>query len=87
VLSRPVVLVNVNALCLLFLLAAAVPCVCRGQGAAHGARPDLSGEWVLVGSPSGDDGSSLLIEHREPEVRIKRLKGRSGAEVLRESVY
>jgi hypothetical protein len=37
--------------------------------------------------PSGDDGSSLLIEHREPEVRIKRLKGRSGAEVLRESVY
>jgi hypothetical protein len=79
---------SVKALCLIILLVAAAPsCVCRAQGAAQGATPDLSGEWVPEGNQVGGDGSRLLIEHREPELRIKRLKGRSGAEVLRESVY
>ena len=82
--SRLIMRKSVKALLSIVLLAAA-PCLCWTQSATQTTKPDLSGEWVL--ERGSGDGSRLLVEHREPEVRIKRLKGRSGNEVFRESVY
>lgn len=81
--------------------------VCAGAGRAQGggesktdkrgARPDLSGTWVLdktltprdKSSPGGADDSqvTVLISHREPEIKITRKTVSGGRQWTQEAVY
>lgn len=86
------------AACACLLLCAAV---CRAQGGKTSdkpqARPDLSGTWVADKSKSRQsraqrdkplyDQLTLIIVHREPEVRVTRVIVSEGQERRQQLVY
>jgi hypothetical protein len=60
------------------------------QSANKQAKPDLSGTWILdkAKSPKVDaDKFTLVIVHREPEVRITEKLLKDGRELIKESVH
>lgn len=69
----------------------------RSESGKREARPDLSGTWVLdrtatargkSNSGGPDDAQvTLLISHREPEIKITRKTVSGGREWTREVVY
>ena len=54
------------------------------------AKPDLSGTWILDKSKSRKveaDHFTLVIVHREPEVRITEKSVKDGREMIKEIIY
>lgn len=76
----------------LWLFIAATTCFAQAEieRSNKQARPDLSGTWVLdkSKSPAVDaDLFTLVIVHREPEVRITEKLLKDGRELKKESVH
>lgn len=60
------------------------------QGANQLTRPDLGGTWILdkSKSPKVDaDKFTLVIVHREPEIKITEKLSKDGRELIKETVH
>ena len=66
--------------------------ICAAQNADNGAgknKPNLSGTWVLDKSKSAklDYDLTLVIVHREPEIKINRMLKAGSEEQVEESLF
>ena len=60
------------------------------EGSNKQAKPDLSGTWILDKSKSHQvdaDHFSLVIVHREPEIRITEKSVKDGHEAANQSIH
>lgn len=76
----------------LWVLITAATCLAQAetQSADEQARPGLSGTWILdkSKSPKMDaDEFTLVIVHREPEIKITEKSLKDGRELINESVH
>ena len=80
-----------KALACLMMLALAAVCAAQDSRKKESKqRPDLTGTWVLDKSKSGGGSnfdSTLVITHRDPEVRINRTDVRKGERVTKDYVF
>jgi hypothetical protein len=80
-----------NILACLVLLALAVVCAAQQRPKQEAKpHPDLTGTWVLDRSKSGGGSkfdSTLVITHRDPELRITRTDLRKRERVTKEYVF
>jgi len=84
------------ALCLL-ACAATVAVAARDDGKKGGKHPDLSGTWTLDRSksdfgvfwdrPLAKTDATLVVLHREPELKVTRTLRLNGREETKELVY
>jgi len=83
---------------LLLLLACATPAAAQGDRKREGkSRPDFSGTWRIDKSKSdfGEFGdrplskadATLVVEHRDPELKIRRTLSLNGQEEVKEFTY
>lgn len=83
--------------CLCLLACAAVSLAAQGGGKKEKGRPDLSGTWqldrsksefgVFVERPVAHAEVTLAIEHRDPELKIRRTLKVRGREETAQLVY
>jgi len=79
-----------NTLAGLLLLALAAVCVAQETRKEAKPHPDLTGTWRLDKSKGGGSSkfdSTLLITHREPELRINRTDVRKRVRIEKEYVF
>ena len=85
------------SLCLLLTCAAAVAVAARDGGKKEGKHPDLSGTWALDRSksdfgvfwdrPLAKTDATLVVSHKEPELKVTRTLRLNGREETKELVY
>ena len=79
-----------SILACLLLLALAVSSAAQKSGKQPETHPDLTGTWALDKSKSGRGSkfdSTLVISHRDPELRITRTDVKKRERVTREYVF
>ena len=80
---------------MLLLLAGASLCAAQGDKKKTTARPDLSGRWLVESwqdekgrtLPSVRGTAAVVVTHKEPELRVTRVRRVGGREEALESVY
>lgn len=76
--------------CWIFIAATLCFAQAETRGANQPARPDLSGTWILDKAKSQKvdaDNFTLIIVHREPEIRITEKSLKDGRELSNEVVH